>query len=276
MVGRRQAVDAGQPRDHPHVAPAASSNSSSVDDRRGRGEGLAGGRARGQQVVEEVPRRLAGVVAVLVLQLLREDPVLQPRQQLLAERAEHPRLRKVDVAVDEARQISRSRMCVTSRPRAARRPRRCAPKSAIRPSSTTSRPSAWKRAASCSCPTCFQGSSMKSKNVPGCRTRSLRDRVIALHTRQVCDSAGGGELVVLIVLDRLACALAKRRSSRCIYRADRSLSEPGALRCRQRSGHGSRQRRAGRRSCACKRGRSRSTANRRPATASPKRPAPSA
>jgi hypothetical protein len=63
---------------------------------------LAGGRARGQQIVEEPPRRLTGVGAVLELDLLREHPLLQPRQQMLAERADHPGLRKMHVAVDEA------------------------------------------------------------------------------------------------------------------------------------------------------------------------------
>jgi hypothetical protein len=72
--------------------------------RRGRGEGLASGRARGQQIVEEPPSRLTGVGAVLELDLLREHPLLQPRQQMFAERAEHPGLRKMHVAVDETGQ----------------------------------------------------------------------------------------------------------------------------------------------------------------------------
>jgi hypothetical protein len=48
------------------------------------------------------PRRLARVGAVLELDLLREHPLLQPRQQMLAECAEHPGLRKMHVTVDEA------------------------------------------------------------------------------------------------------------------------------------------------------------------------------
>src|SRR5882672_5631395 len=62
--------------------------------------------------------------------------------------------------------ISRSRIAVTARPAWRGATAAWSPKSTIRPSSTTRSPSAWKRAASSSRPTCFQGSSTKSKNVP--------------------------------------------------------------------------------------------------------------
>ena len=78
IVGRGEAVDAGQAGDQPHVAPCGLVEQLLGRDRRGGGERLAGRRAAGQQVVEEPPRRLAGVVAVGVLDLLGEDPVLQP------------------------------------------------------------------------------------------------------------------------------------------------------------------------------------------------------
>src|SRR5262245_61312715 len=42
--------------------------------------------------------------AILVFQLLWKYPGLQPGQKLLAERTEHPGLREMDVAVDEAGQ----------------------------------------------------------------------------------------------------------------------------------------------------------------------------
>ena len=97
------AVDAGQARDGEHVASRGLVEQLLGAHRRARGEGLAGRRAAGQQVVEEALGAVPGVGAVGVFHLLREDPVLQPRQELLAEGAEHARLREVDVAVDEAR-----------------------------------------------------------------------------------------------------------------------------------------------------------------------------
>ena len=104
IIGGRQAVDAGQPGNQAHVAPARLVEQLFGRDGEGRGEGLAGGRARGQEIVEKAPRAFTGVVAILVFQLLGKYPLLQPRQQLLAECADHPRLRKMDMAVDEARQ----------------------------------------------------------------------------------------------------------------------------------------------------------------------------
>ena len=75
----------------------------------------------GEQIVEEASRAVAGIGAVLVLDLLREDPLLQPRQKMLAERADHPGLREVDMAVDEARQ---DQPVADRRDRQARVPRR--------------------------------------------------------------------------------------------------------------------------------------------------------
>src|SRR5262249_7739949 len=58
--------------------------------------------AAGQEGVEESPGRLARVVAVAILRLLGEDPVLEPVQELIAVRAEDPDLGEMDVPVDEA------------------------------------------------------------------------------------------------------------------------------------------------------------------------------
>src|SRR5262249_27214053 len=44
----------------------------------------------------------ARVLAIAVLQLFREDPLLEPVKELIAVGAEHAHLREMDVAVDEA------------------------------------------------------------------------------------------------------------------------------------------------------------------------------
>ena len=51
-----------------------------------------------------MPGGVARVVAVAVLQLLGEDPGLQPVEQLVAVGAQDAHLREVDVPVDEAGQ----------------------------------------------------------------------------------------------------------------------------------------------------------------------------
>ncbi len=108
-------------------------------------------------------------------------------------------------------------MVVTTSPACRAATSSCAPKSAIRPSSTTSNPSAWKRAASLSCPTCRQGSSMKSTNVPRmpnaviARLRgraphgqvALRSRTaaaVALFRQGVAEGFHPGERLLYIVL----------------------------------------------------------------------------
>lgn len=103
-VLRHVLIDAGEARDDTHIAAAGFLEEGFGGDGGGRGEGLAGGGAGRQQRIKEADRALARIVGILVAQFLRDHPLLQPGQQLLAIGADHARLGKVNMAVDEAGQ----------------------------------------------------------------------------------------------------------------------------------------------------------------------------
>ncbi len=103
-AGGRETVDAGQARDHTHVASRRLVEELLRRYWAAGGECQAGCRAPGEQGVEEIPGSGGRVVAVLVFLFFGEDPGLQPIQQLGAVGPEDAHLREVNVPVDEPRE----------------------------------------------------------------------------------------------------------------------------------------------------------------------------
>lgn len=104
VVIGRHAVNAGESCDDTHVSLRGFVEKCFGGDRGTGGVGLTSGGSGGEKTVKETGGSFRGVSSVFVFDLLREDPFLQPGQQLFTVRADDARLWKMNVSINEAGQ----------------------------------------------------------------------------------------------------------------------------------------------------------------------------